>query len=182
LDIAMKCPSPERLRELLDYDPKTGILTWKLRTGHGAAWWNSMYAGTQAGSRCPDGHILIKIADRSHLAHRIIWAMEHGTFPECVVHRNGKRDDNRLKNLRDMTRKALQRRPVLYRHNTSGIRGVSLNSKTGIWCASIGVDDLTIALGSYAKKVARARRAGERRRDPLGLWLSSHFSWRLWQS
>jgi hypothetical protein len=167
----MKEPSPERLRELLDYDPKTGILTWKPRTGHEAARWNSKYAGTRAGSRCPDGHILIKIDDRSYLAHRLIWAMEHGTLPECVVHRNGKRDDNRLKNLRAMTRKAVQRRPVLYRHNTSGIRGVSFNSKTGKWCASIRVDDVTISLGSYATKeeAAKARRAGERRRDRLGL-------------
>jgi hypothetical protein len=153
----MKEPSPERLRALLDYDPKTGILTWKPRTGHGAARWNSKYAGTRAGSRCPDGNILIKIDDRSYLAHRLIWAMEHGTFPECVVHRNGKRDDNRLKNLRAMTRKAIQRRPVLYRLKTSGIRGVSFNSKTGKWCDSIRVDDVTISRGSYATKEEAAK-------------------------
>lgn len=164
--------SPELLRTLLDYDPKTGALTWKSRTtGKRPLWWNRMYAGKRAGSTMPDGNVLLKIDDRSYLAHRVIWAMVHGAWPECVVHRNGKLGDNRLRNLRDVNRKTIQRQPVLYRTNTSGVRGVSWSKAARKWVASIRVDDLTIHLGSFATKeeAARARRAGEERRDRWGV-------------
>lgn len=165
-------PSPERLRELLEYDPKTGKLIWKPRQGEGrVAYWNRRHAGTAAGTLCPDGHIAIKIDDTNYLAHRLIWAMVHGTWPECVVHRNRNRSDNRLRNLQDTSRKVVQRRPVIYRTNTSGIRGVSWNRRTQKWVASIRVDDVTINLGSHDTKEAagRARREGEKRRDRCNL-------------
>lgn len=165
-------PSPEQLRALLDYDQDTGVLTWKPRTrGWRPNWWNAMYAGTVAGTVTPGGPVAIKIHDQNYMAHRVIWAMVHGTWPECVIHRNRKLADNRLKNLRDMSRKAVQRRPVIYRTNTSGVRGVSWNRKSQKWGASIRVADVQINLGSYATKeeAAKARRAGERRRDRQGL-------------
>ena len=91
--------------------------------------------------------------------------------PGCVVHRSRKLSVNRLKNLREMSGKAVQRRLGLYRHNTTGVRGVSWNQKRQKWSASIRVNDVTINLGHYdtIAEAAKARRAGEQRRDRHGL-------------
>lgn len=68
-------PSRDRLRELLDYDPKTGALTWRARTHLGSTWWNNRYAGKPAGSLTAEGYIAVKIDDRNYLAHRLIWGI-----------------------------------------------------------------------------------------------------------
>lgn len=97
-------PSPELLRELLDYDPETGVLTWKRRIGKRAGSFNLRYAGTRAGTLRSDGYIAVKVRNVIYAAHRIIWAMVHGEWPECVRHRNRDDADNRLSNLHAATR------------------------------------------------------------------------------
>lgn len=97
-------PTPERLRDLLDYDPDTGVLTWKARTGRCAGSFNHQRAGRPAGTLRTDGYIAVKVDDVIHAAHRIIWAMVHEEWPDCVRHRNREDADNRLANLFSATR------------------------------------------------------------------------------
>jgi hypothetical protein len=97
-------PSPARLRELLDYDPESGRLTWKQRTGKNSDSFNHCFAGKAAGTLRVDGYIAVKVGDVAHAAHRLIWAMVHGDWPECVRHRNRIDADNRLANLYAATR------------------------------------------------------------------------------
>ena len=165
-----KLPTQARLRKLLAYDPETGVLTWKPRkSGHRPAWWNKLYAGKPAGTITPGGPVALKIGNRNFLAHRVIWAMVHGTWPECVVHRNGKLADNRLANLRDASRKGGQRSLRMLSTNTSGVRGVSWSKTRGKWVAQIKIDDWTFCLGAFDEKgaAAQARRAAEVKRDRL---------------
>lgn len=49
-------PTQETLRQLLDYDPQTGALTWKPRTGKWSSRWNKRYAGKIAGKSIHLGH------------------------------------------------------------------------------------------------------------------------------
>lgn len=42
-----------------------------------------------------------------YAAHRVIWAMVHDEWPECVRHRNRNDADNRLANLFAMTREGI---------------------------------------------------------------------------
>lgn len=163
-------PSVELLHELFAYDVRTGVLTWRPRAfGYLPVRWNKLHAGKAAGTVTPDGSILIKLSDQNYLAHRIIWAMAHGEWPECVLHRNGNRSDNRLKNLRAASRKAVQRNLPMLSPNTSGVRGVSWASRRCKWVASIKIDDFSFNLGTFERKedAARARLRAEKRRDRL---------------
>ena len=164
-----------RLRELLDYDPDTGLLTWKRRVGKFSSRWNQLYAGKIAGTVVPAGYVAVKILNRDYLAHRVVWAMVHGKWPECIKHRNGNLADNRLTNLADVSRAIVQRNLRMPSTNTSGICGVSWSKVPRRWVASIRVDDVTYNLGLFAHKedAAKARRAAEaireRRQSPSKL-------------
>lgn len=157
-------PQPSELRRLLDYDPSTGILTWKKRDGKNFAIWNSRYPGTQAGT-LNDGYIVLKINNRNFLAHRVIWAMTYDCWPECIDHKNGCGTDNRLRNLRAVSRAINQRNQKLHSSNTSGIRGVSWDRFREKWIASVKIDGQSIYLGGFDDKeqAAAARLEAERK-------------------
>lgn len=92
-------PSPALLRELLDYNPHTGDLTWRPRAGKWASRWNKRYAGQRAGTVTPDGYVMIKVHSRNIPAHSAIAAILTGEWLPRVRHQNGDRADNRMMNL-----------------------------------------------------------------------------------
>ena len=73
-------PSPEALRQLLRYDPETGKLFWRDRHDMGPQW-NGRYAGAEAlGAVCKkDGYKRGNLGRSSLRAHRVIWAICHGS-------------------------------------------------------------------------------------------------------
>jgi hypothetical protein len=116
----------ERARELLSYDPDTGLFAWNgSRRGQGTrpgVW----FAGTATSST---GHQRIWVYGRFYQAHRLAWLLTYGRWPsEQIDHRNGDGRDNRLENLRECTAAENNQNRALSRANTSGFMGVS-------WCA-----------------------------------------------
>src|SRR5579862_7745832 len=86
--------TPERLKEVLDYDPATGEFRWKTRLGGKAV------AGRVAGY-LDRGYISIRIDRRIYMAHRLAWLWVYGVWPEgWLDHINRKKNDNRIDNLR----------------------------------------------------------------------------------
>lgn len=84
--------SVERVRALLRYDPDTGHLYWSA-------------TGERAGNIQDKGYRTIEIDGGRYYAHRVVWFHTHGVWPENDLdHINRERDDNRIANLRDVTR------------------------------------------------------------------------------
>lgn len=87
----------ELLKNELNYCATTGTLIWQRDT-------RGRRAGTIAGYKRKDGYIEVYIAGRRHLAHRLIWAIVHGSMPQnSIDHINGNPSDNRIENLRDVS-------------------------------------------------------------------------------
>ncbi len=140
-------PSPEVLRQLLRYEPKTGKLFWRER---GPEWfkstriwasWNTQNANMEALNVPFQGYLRGGVLKKQMLAHRAIWAMQTGEWPvDDIDHINGIRDDNRMENLRHVTRaenlKNVRRRD----NNTSGFTGVSFHKASGLWRSRIMVN------------------------------------------
>ncbi len=156
-------PTAELLRQLLDYDADTGILTWRPRrhenltsaplscTEQSCAAWNKRFAGKPAFVGI-DGAGYHQGAIFGHYlkAHRVIWVLVHGRWPDGEIdHINGDARDNRLINLRDVPHSVNLRNCRRSKRNTSGITGVVLNKKTGRWVASICINRKIYALGTY---------------------------------
>ena len=136
-----------RLKELLDYDPLTGIFTWKYRPGARKSL-NTRLAGVVAGytSVRKDGYIRSMICvDRGHyFAARLAWLYMTGTWPaEHVDHINHDSTDNRWQNLREATASENSRNMSLSTRNKSGVIGVSWDKGTSKWFVSIRANGKT---------------------------------------
>src|SRR3990167_3120706 len=98
--------SQQRLKELLSYNPNTGEFTRLVATGiHGCN-----KAGVVVGclsDHPTQGYILIRVNNDGILyrAHRLAWLYVYGFWPPADIdHINGNRSDNRIVNLRSVTR------------------------------------------------------------------------------
>ena len=129
-------PSIERLRQLLDYDPLTGVLTWRPRPFPDNGW-NARYAGKPAGCLHSTGYIKVAIDHTPYWSQRVIWKWVHGTEPREVDHDNGVRDDNRLVNLNASSRGGNMRNCKRREDNTSGTTGVHWCRRSQRWVAEI---------------------------------------------
>jgi hypothetical protein len=147
----------ERLDELLAYHLAAGYFTWKVSRGR-------VRAGTIAGTPDASGHIQIKIDGKPYLAHRLIFLMMTGRWPENEIdHIDGNPANNRWANLRPATRAENARNLRTNTRNTSGATGVCWHARLGKWQAHIAVDRKSIHLGYFAEfeDAVAARRATE---------------------
>lgn len=155
--------SAERARELLDYNPETGELRWRERPGQDG--WSRQFAGRVAGSLYPDGYRRFTIHPHIYLSHRVAWLITNGEWPpDYIDHINGVKTDNRIANLRSVTKRQNQQNQSLHKTNTSGFRGVSWLPKRRRWQAYININNKMKGLGLYAdiEDAKAARLAAER--------------------
>lgn len=112
----MKELTAERLRELLHYDPETGVFTRAVRTS------NRTHVGDIAGTCNTLGYRSICIDSRYFAEHRLAWLYVTGRWPvDDIDHLDGNRANNAFRNLRDVPRAT----------NLQNQRRASRNSKTG---------------------------------------------------
>jgi hypothetical protein len=163
------------LQKLLSYDAQTGDLIWRHRpremfcegyNGGETSWktWNSRYAGKLASNVGSGGYVRVNIMGKRYFAHRLIWMMVHGEWPEEIDHINGNRTDNRLCNLRAVNRQENLRNVARRSDNSSGVTGVSYSKRDGVFIAYINVSGVMKVLGRFEtlEKAAAARSDAEK--------------------
>jgi hypothetical protein len=138
----------ERLKELLDYDPGTGVFVWKKKPAPRA---NRIKAGDVAGCLGPYGYVLIGIDKKLYEASLLAWLYTHGYLPARIDHRDTDRANNRIGNLRECTRSQNQCNRGKPSNNTSGIKGVFWNSQCNKWHARIQLNYKRFHVGFFQK-------------------------------
>ena len=135
--------SADYLRSILAYDADTGVFTRLVQTG------SSVKVGDVAGGKRPDGYIEISVLNRTYRAHRLAWLYVHGTWPVGHIdHLDGCRDNNTLRNLRDVTRSVNnQNQRLAHSDNTSGFLGATRHGNR--WRSQIMVGGKRRGLGSH---------------------------------
>jgi len=149
----------EQLRSILDYDPETGIFTWKASTS------NRVKVGDVAGCSNGDGYLRIRLHNRLFLAHRLAWLYVYGSWPEDQLdHVNRVRTDNRISNLREVTNKQNQQNASKRSNNTSGHPGVYWCKRDSKWVAQIKHNYKRIHIGYFddLEAAIAARKAAEK--------------------
>lgn len=136
-----------QLKELFFYDDSTGIFKWNKKICR------HVIVGSIAGSVYQDGYVLIKVFGKRYVAHRLAWLYVYGQFPDGELdHINGNRSDNRIANLRVVTRQGNQQNKARQENNTSGQTGVCFHSRSKLWQAQIYVRGKPVYLGQYKNK------------------------------
>lgn len=133
----------ERLKELLNYDPETGVFTWKVRPAR------RVQIGDAAGHFGTHGYRYLKLKQIRYCEHRLVWFYVHGVWPKHEIdHIDGDKANNRIANLRDVTRSVnVQNRRSAQGNNLCGFLGVQLNGKN--WSARIQTDGQVLRLGTF---------------------------------
>ena len=126
--------SAKDLRELIDYDESTGIFSWKKKR-------RGIKTGVALGCDNGFGYLRITVLGKSYYAHRLAWLYVYGQWPKNEIdHINGIKNDNRIKNLRDISGIAnLQNRVRCQKNSETQTLGVSWHKKTKKWQAHICV-------------------------------------------
>ncbi len=134
----------KRLKELLYYDPNTGIFTWRVKTSH------RICIGSEAGCINREGYRQIGIEGKLRPAHRLAWLFVYGYFPEHGIdHINRKPGSNQISNLREASQSCNMRNCGNRVNNTSGITGVSWDKQSNKWNARIRINQKAHNLGRY---------------------------------
>lgn len=163
------------VREFLDYNPITGVLTWKPRarrwfgSNHQCNAFNGKHAGKEAFTAYSDKKRKVRgglILGQSYLAHHVIWLWVTGAWPNTGVdHKDGNPENNRWRNLIEAPQSINNKNARRRSDNKSGINGV-YPAQTGTgYTASIGTGSgQWTRLGTFPTKsqAVRARRAAER--------------------
>jgi hypothetical protein len=121
--------SAERLREL--FEVRDGVLYNRVARGKAKA-------GAVAGNRHNKGYLRVRVDGEYFLVHRVIFAMVHGYWPECVDHRVGGGLNNDPENLRAATHRQNMQNTRRKKNNITGAPGVSWCSARSKWAVFVG--------------------------------------------
>jgi hypothetical protein len=144
-------PSIEYLRKPLRYEPETGKLFW-LDCDDMPKWWRTAWADKDAFTSLQTrGYRQGAINGKSLLAHRVAYAIYYAKWPEDEIdHINGNRQDNRIWNLRVVSRQENLQNCAIKSNNKSGVCGVYWDKRRRKWEARIGIGGRSIKLGHFS--------------------------------
>jgi hypothetical protein len=131
----------DKLKEYLDY--KEGKLFWKKQPS------SVISVGSEAGHINLHGYVQIKIFNKRFYAHRIIFFMFNGYFPQEVDHIDGNKSNNKIENLRASTKSQNNMNSKKRKDNTSGIKGITWDKHRKKWKTYLQSNKIRYYLGSY---------------------------------
>lgn len=145
-----KLPKIEYLHKRLRCEPETGKLFWRDCEDMPNSWL-ARYASKEAFTAVSNyGYRVGTIDGKLFQAHRIIFAMHHGEWPEDQIdHINGVRRDNRIVNLRAVSHAENGRNQSMRKNNKSGVTGVYWHKRDWKWVAQIKVNCRNKYLGLF---------------------------------
>jgi mRNA-degrading endonuclease HigB of HigAB toxin-antitoxin module len=133
----------ELVQHLFNYDSNTGKITWKNPP---------VMKGIKGKDACSinNNYHTVNIYGKNYNAHRVIWLYVHGYFPENDIdHIDRDKTNNKLENLREVSRQCNMRNVGKRVNNKSNVVGVSFIQKRIKWYANIMVNGKTYGLGEH---------------------------------
>ena len=131
------------LLKMVSYNPDTGEFTWLIKP-------RNRECSPIAGTIDPYGYRKICLKQKIYRAHRLAWFYMHMAWPEGAIdHINGKRDDNRIGNLRIANHSQNQANSKVRANNKTGFKGIYLHKLSGLYMARVTVNRKSILVGYY---------------------------------
>lgn len=140
----------QRLKDILSYNPRSGIFTWTAPTS------NRAKLGGSAGTIMQTGYMCIGIDGFQYLTHKLAYLYVTGEYPQYIDHIDHNPLNNSFDNLRPASHLENCRNRKLRSTNSSGVNGVSWSKSRSKWEAKIRHNGKTIHLGRH-KELEDAR-------------------------
>ena len=145
----------ERMKKMLDYDPDSGVFTWKTNPSK-----RHPLKGKRAGYQKKNGYRRIIFKGVEYLEHRLAWYFVTGEMPRIIDHLDGNPSNNKFCNLENGGIRENGKNRKIGTNNKSGHLGVHFSKKDKSWIARIGRH----YIGSFKNKAdaISARKEAER--------------------
>ena len=134
----------QTLKEYLQYNQYTGEFTWIKNPG------TNITIGAVAGCFDSKGYIKITILGSQTYGHRLAFLYMDGVIPTMVDHIDGNPSNNKYINLRATTHSGNMRNSSISGRNTTGVKGVSWNSRYQKYKVQITIEGKQRGLGYYS--------------------------------
>jgi hypothetical protein len=155
--------SQAQLKELLHYNPETGVFRWRKSPRYRIQPWD-LAGHIKKFSDCLS-YLIIGIGGTTYSAHRLAWVYMTGEISSSKVidHIDGNGLNNSWHNLRMATQKQNLENRKQHIKNRSGYRGVSFHKQRLKWQAYVNHNGKRSYLGLFdtpesAAEAARAKR------------------------
>jgi len=147
----------ELLKELVDYNPDTGVFAWKkIRRG--------VSCNKKVGTVKPNGYIVVLINRKLYRLHRLAWLYMTGKWPDNEIdHINGNRADNRFCNIRQATKAENNWNKKVRKDSTTGIKNVLYYPNYQTYYVKITANNVSHSFGPFKTKDEAASVAKEKR-------------------
>lgn len=131
----------QKLNDLFEY--RDGSLYWKIKPSR------RVFIGDKVGSLDIYGYLRTKIEGKGYKIHRLIFLMHYGYLPKFIDHIDNNKANNRIENLREVTRSEDQHNRKLGKDNTSGHKNVAWHKNSQKWRVCIRVYPKTVHIGCF---------------------------------
>lgn len=137
----------ERLLELVNYDPNTGVFTNKIKRS------NISPVGKILGTKNKSGHLVAQLDKKMYLLHRLAWFYYYKVWPEGIIdHIDRNPQNNRIDNLREATKVTNSYNSKIRQDNTAGIKGVYYDKRRNKFYQQIVANKVKTFLGYFSTK------------------------------
>jgi hypothetical protein len=143
----------EEVNALFVYDPETGVLAYR-------------NTGKEAGTIGGHGYRRVSVSGANTSSHRVMWLLHTGSLPfDMVDHIDGDKLNNKISNLRAVSRQDNGKNARRSKANKSGVTGVTWHKVADKWQAGVTHDGVRTQLGVYADwfEAVCARKSAEAR-------------------
>ncbi|WP_239006796.1 HNH endonuclease [Enterobacter hormaechei] len=160
------------IRDLIDYNPETGVLTAKAN-------FSGRQAGSVIGSQTWQGYYAFSLFGKKCFAHRLAWLLHYGEWPsQPIDHINGIKTDNSIRNLRICSLSQNQFNKPTQKNNTTGVKGVYWNKRDKRYVASVQFNGKKYSAGHH-KDIDSAKEAVMKLREKLAGEFTNHGEFEL---
>lgn len=160
------------IRDLIDYNPETGVLTAKVN-------FSGRQAGSVIGSQTWQGYYAFSLFGKKCFAHRLAWLLHYGEWPsQPIDHINGIKTDNSIRNIRLCSLSQNQFNKPTQKNNTTGVKGVYWNKRDKRYVASVQFNGKKYSAGHH-KDIESAKEAVMKLREKLAGEFTNHGEFEL---
>lgn len=131
----------EYIKQLFTY--ADGNLYWKISRS------NSIKVGQKVGTTPKHNYAQTYLDGKNYRVHRLIFLYHYGYFPAEIDHIDGDVTNNRIENLRSVTRQQNQYNTKLQKNNLSTAKNVSWFKQTNKWKVQMRINKVKTHLGYF---------------------------------